>query len=240
MSSQNYRVLLVDDEPDLREIYEMKFKMAGFDVLTASSGFEGLNLLRKEAIDAVISDINMKEGTGIDLLKQLRADGGNQIVIFVTGYADVSLFELFGYGIEAIFSKPADLDGVIKCLNIARQHRQDNMNRRYIRYQTTLNATLIQESGKSKVSRILNISQGGMLLQAPPPLPKMNQIVEFNISHLTDGLGVSQCKGLCKWVKDPEPNEELGVVGLEFHTENDRRKGEQLIRILNAVKTENL
>ncbi|WP_300462032.1 response regulator [Desulfobacula sp.] len=78
MDNANRTILIVDDEVHIRRILELKFKNAGFRVLAAKNGQEGLDLVHKESPDAVISDINMPKLDGktfclmTDPLKQQR------------------------------------------------------------------------------------------------------------------------------------------------------------------------
>ena len=61
------RVLLVDDEPSILRVLEMKFKNAGFEVLKASNGIEALGIIEKEMPEVVISDNRMPKMSGVDL-----------------------------------------------------------------------------------------------------------------------------------------------------------------------------
>jgi len=56
------RILIVDDEPDLREILALDFEMAGYQVACAEDGKQALSMLEKEKFDAVISDVRMPLG----------------------------------------------------------------------------------------------------------------------------------------------------------------------------------
>lgn len=69
------RVLVVDDQEDIREMAALVLRGAGFDVVTAPSGDDALRLARAEAFDVVLLDINMPGRDGWSTLKLLRADG---------------------------------------------------------------------------------------------------------------------------------------------------------------------
>ena len=69
------RVLVVDDQEDIREMARLVLQNAGFDVTTAPSGEEALRLARAGAFDLVLLDINMPGLDGWATLKLLRADG---------------------------------------------------------------------------------------------------------------------------------------------------------------------
>ena len=69
-SSDNKRtVLVVDDEPDLREIYSYRLELEGYQIFTAESGYEAIELLKSKpkTVDLVMSDLMMPNGNGIEL-----------------------------------------------------------------------------------------------------------------------------------------------------------------------------
>jgi DNA-binding response OmpR family regulator len=68
------RVLVVDDQEDIREMARLVLSGAGYEVATASSGREALRLVRRSAFDLVLLDINMPEMDGWATLRLLRAD----------------------------------------------------------------------------------------------------------------------------------------------------------------------
>lgn len=73
-SSAKKRVLLVDDEAYLREIYSLELSREGFDVLLATNGEEGLDMIRRERPDAILLDLQMPVKSGFDVLKGLGED----------------------------------------------------------------------------------------------------------------------------------------------------------------------
>jgi two-component system KDP operon response regulator KdpE len=68
------RVLVVDDQEDIREMARLVLSGAGYDVATASSGREALRILREAAFDLMLLDINMPDLDGWATLRLLRAD----------------------------------------------------------------------------------------------------------------------------------------------------------------------
>jgi two-component system chemotaxis response regulator CheY len=66
------RVLTVDDSSAMRQLLGVTLKNAGHDVLQAADGAEALDLARKEAVDVVITDVNMPLMDGIRLVRELR------------------------------------------------------------------------------------------------------------------------------------------------------------------------
>lgn len=79
------KILIVEDEPLLREMYQQKFEQADLLVVTAEDGEQGLEMIKKEQPDLVLLDILLPKESGIDLLKKVRQDeqlAGTKVVAF--------------------------------------------------------------------------------------------------------------------------------------------------------------
>ena len=83
-------LLLVDDEPSILSALRRLLRPAGYKIHTAESGMAGLEILEREAIDLVISDMRMPEMDGAKFLEQVRNRWPETIRILLTGYADVT------------------------------------------------------------------------------------------------------------------------------------------------------
>jgi DNA-binding response OmpR family regulator len=79
------KLLIVDDELDVREFARNFFRKRGIDVSTASSGKEALELLARETPDLVLLDIRMGEMSGVDVLRALRQANNPVKVVMVSG-----------------------------------------------------------------------------------------------------------------------------------------------------------
>ncbi len=82
------RILIVDDEPDLRNIYKRFLEIDGYPCLTAGDGEEALEILAQEDFSLVISDINMPGMSGIDLLREVKERFQDVAVIVVSAVDD--------------------------------------------------------------------------------------------------------------------------------------------------------
>jgi two-component system, chemotaxis family, chemotaxis protein CheY len=75
VTDQNMKILTVDDFSTMRRIIRNMLRQLGFtNILEAEDGAEALSLLQREKVDFVISDWNMPNMSGLDLLKAIRAD----------------------------------------------------------------------------------------------------------------------------------------------------------------------
>lgn len=111
-------ILIVDDEPDIREILEYEFNDRGYKTFAAESINTAQSILTKHKIDIVLTDVRMPDGSGIKLLKYIMKHTQQHVpkVILVTGYADISEEEAREIGATAILSKPIDYDELERIL----------------------------------------------------------------------------------------------------------------------------
>lgn len=79
------RILIIDDERDVRDSVAKILRRAGFEVRIADGGAAGLESYRKEGADIVITDIIMPESHGIDVIAALRNEGGSVRIIAISG-----------------------------------------------------------------------------------------------------------------------------------------------------------
>jgi DNA-binding NarL/FixJ family response regulator len=116
LAQMSARLLLVDDEPGLREAVQAYLEDSNFYVEVASNGREGWELLQKNPPDLVISDIMMPQFDGYQFLKQLRADPRFKAlpVVFLTAKG-MTTDRIQGYqaGCDAYISKPFDPDELV-------------------------------------------------------------------------------------------------------------------------------
>jgi DNA-binding NtrC family response regulator len=112
--------LLVDDEP------EILFSLRGllrqeFNLHTAQSGAEALEVLRQHPIDVIMTDQRMPQMTGVELLRRARGECPQAIRIVFTGYADIkSVVDAINEGrVYRYLTKPWDPDDVVALLRQA-------------------------------------------------------------------------------------------------------------------------
>ena len=104
------RILIIDDEDDLREVAQAALEtVAGWQVLTAASGPEGLERARAEGPDAILLDVMMPGADGMTALERLRADPGTAAipVILLTAKVRVARHPP-GAGAAGVILKPFD------------------------------------------------------------------------------------------------------------------------------------
>ena len=104
------RLLVVDDEPDLRTLYELTLVREGYAVDTAGSVDEAWSLLGEQGYGAVITDMRLPDGTGLELLQRLEQAARAEKAIVITAYGSAQgAVEALKCGAYDYLTKPVDL-----------------------------------------------------------------------------------------------------------------------------------
>jgi two-component system, NtrC family, response regulator PilR len=105
------RILVVDDEPSMREMLKIVLKREGFDVLIARSGTEAMETIKKEPIDLLLSDIRMPDINGVEVLRAAKAQNRDIVAFMMTAYASTdTAVEAMRLGAVDYFTKPFSMD----------------------------------------------------------------------------------------------------------------------------------
>ena len=119
MTEAAISLLVVDDEPALRRALARDFERRGFRVTAAASGNEGFALAQQQHFDAILTDVRMAGGDGVELLRRVKAQFPATAVTLITGFAEIGLADAFALGAEAVFSKPYDRMGLLAAMHEA-------------------------------------------------------------------------------------------------------------------------
>jgi len=127
-------ILIIDDEPSILQSLGGILSDEGFDVITASNGYEGLKLVGKESPDLVLLDIWMPGIDGIETLKEIRKLDPMVQVIIITGHGNIEMaVKATKLGAFDLIEKPLSIDKVIVCINNALNFRRLEEENRYLR-----------------------------------------------------------------------------------------------------------
>src|SRR5579875_494259 len=105
-------VLIVDDSSVMRKIVERALRQAGLNltrVVEAGSGREGLEMLRREKADLIVSDINMPNMDGLEFLRHIQEEGlaqGAPVVMITTESGEEHVREALASGAQGYIRKP--------------------------------------------------------------------------------------------------------------------------------------
>ena len=107
------RILVVDDEPSIREFLQIMLRREKMLVETAVNGREGFEKIKDEDFDLVISDIQMPEMSGLELLAKIKEKDPNALVLMVTAFGSTeSAVEAMKLGAYDYLTKPFKIDDV--------------------------------------------------------------------------------------------------------------------------------
>src|SRR5262245_45944591 len=131
MTASKHPILLVDDEP------EILFSLRGllrkeFELYTAESGAEALEILRQHPVHVIMTDQRMPQMTGVELLRRAQGDCPEAIRLIFTGYADIkAVIDAINQGqIYRYLTKPWDPDELVAVLKQACEHYERVQERR--------------------------------------------------------------------------------------------------------------
>jgi len=119
-SEQAFKILIVDDDPDVRESLSNILKRRGYFVLTAQSGMEGSILAVANKVDIIICDIFMPNMNGIEFLKKIHEINLNTEVIIVTGNPSIeACVESYEKNAIDYLTKPLTIEKIMDSLQKA-------------------------------------------------------------------------------------------------------------------------
>jgi two-component system, OmpR family, alkaline phosphatase synthesis response regulator PhoP len=130
MSSIKQKILIVDDEPDIRELIEYNLKKEGYQVFTASNGQEGVSEAKRSHPDLIILDIMMPKMDGIEACRVLRTmnEFKNTFMVFLTARSEeYSEIAGFNVGADDYIAKPIKPRALVSRINaILRRNSQSD------------------------------------------------------------------------------------------------------------------
>ncbi|MBC7384609.1 MAG: response regulator [Cryobacterium sp.] len=193
--------------------------------------------MKREKLDAVISDIRMPHGDGIELLKNIKCLHHQfPVVLLITGFTDLSKDEAYHLGAEAVLAKPFYLDQIDEAV---------------IRVLTPLSQRMIQEEivpgairkiesrydsiASAIESGNLTLGRGGIFVSdsKTPVLP--NENIFFNISLSNGDVFTIQKTGIVRWVRREQIESLPPGYRVEFEVLSTHAK-EKLLELIENAK----
>jgi DNA-binding response OmpR family regulator len=111
------RILVIDDEPALLMALAAVLEQSGFQVFTAQSGREATAMILEHPIDLLITDLNMPDEDGIEIIRRLRKDHPHLKVIAMSGAFGPNIMTIAQkLGADATLSKPMTASKVLDCI----------------------------------------------------------------------------------------------------------------------------
>lgn len=201
------KILVVDDEADLREIVSSELEFMGANVFTAENVTEAQKILKENKIDLVISDIRMPGGTGIDLLDHIKTQYSTLLpVILITGFADITNEGAYALGAEALIHKPFKLD---ELLQTAEKLCLTPMERFEKEFRETGNAV-------NSVQQVI-LGRGGVALELS------DRIGNYEVGQFVDvDIPAIKGNGVVRWIKGNNEQNHSTWIGVELISLEDQ------------------
>lgn len=117
MNLDHMRILLVEDAPDIREVFTALLRVEGAEVTATGSGREAAELAARRDFDVVLSDLGLPDMPGDVLIRQILATARRHTrVVVVTGYGEPYLTRARQAGAEVVFTKPVEWMSILQWL----------------------------------------------------------------------------------------------------------------------------
>lgn len=232
-------ILVVDDEPALRKALVFDFKRKGFQVLDASNGKEAFEIVKTQKIDLILTDVRMPGGDGIELLDKVKEQNPMiPVVMFITGFADLSLDEAYNKGADAVFTKPFDRKSLMAAVMRVTIEKSQlwgvrNSDRLAVEFTITLQ---FSELGTAVQGKVLNIGRGGMFVALKAPFPKVENKVTFHIQFEQGSPQEISGSGIVRWIRTQLLTDHPTGCGIEFEYLSDQSR-DHIIELINQMKT---
>ncbi len=264
--NKNYQILVVDDEPLIREsLYEI-FRIDGYKASMAQSGEEAIELITKQKIDIVVTDMKLPKMNGLTLLEKIKKHDSKIEVIFITGYATIeTAVEAMKKGAYDYITKPIN-DSEIKLIieKIVEKNTilEENKNLRQIIAESTPSIFCNIIGRSERMQRIYKITESvansnatilitgesgtgkGLLARAIHQTDQIRRIkpfVEISCGALSETLLESELFGHTKGAftgafKDKEGRFEFAKGGTIFLDEIDAFSPNLQVKLLRVLQ----
>ncbi|HYM00051.1 MAG TPA: response regulator, partial [Blastocatellia bacterium] len=115
VQEMKYKILIVDDNADTREMLSLLLELEHFKVVTAEDGEVGLRVAEAERPDLVITDINMPRVSGIEMIQRLRKQNRFQQIpiVTITAHGSRVRSEAKAAGADLTLPKPVEIDSLV-------------------------------------------------------------------------------------------------------------------------------
>jgi len=198
MQLKDATVLVVDDEHHYREIMTGWFEREGSRVLAADNGVRALELIQKNEVNAIVTDIRMPVMDGTALVKRVKAMGKyTPAAVSISGFSDLAPRDAYDLGIEAQLSKPVERKALVSALRRTLTDREELWAEPF--RATTLPAITIEFESLSAALQQKKIAfgRGGFCMTSNVPFPEESSI-GFELHFMADAQTVLG-QGVIRW-----------------------------------------
>ena len=184
IATDRARCLVVDDEPRLRQVLVHLMQNDGFTCREAGNGAEALEILQREAIPLVLSDLRMPRVDGIELLRQTRMRYPDTAVVMITAVADVEVaVSCLAMGAMDYLTKPFHLEEVRARVTQALEKRRLILENR--EYQERLEERVAVQARRLEELFLASVQSLAEALEVKDPYTRGHSI---RVSHLSSAI----------------------------------------------------
>ncbi len=145
------KILIIDDEDVLQDVLTSLLVTEGYEVLNAGTGEEGLEMLEKEEVDLVLLDLMLPGIKGLEVLKRIRAEDPEQVVVMITAYSSIEgAIDAMREGAFHYIPKPFKNEEVLLTIRQGLERRRLASENRELRAQLRQRYAFDNILGKSK------------------------------------------------------------------------------------------
>lgn len=179
MSNRAVEVLLVDDEEAIRQVCSEALSYAGYEVVTAETGYEALQLVNVRPFAAAIIDLVLPDVDGLSVLGAIREADPEAVAILITGYASLeTAIEAVRRGAYDYLRKPFGASDLIRVLSRGLNQRELALrNRQLLQELESMNQDLQQKVNVAHEELTAFINLGRRLEQAEGALPVLADLL---------------------------------------------------------------
>ena len=118
------RVLVIEDEADIREIVCEFLSILDVDYLSASNGKEAFEIIEKENFDIVFTDLKLPDINGMKIIEKIKESDTNTFLAVISGFCEEMIKEkAFRAGVDYYIEKPFSFKEISEVLELARQKK---------------------------------------------------------------------------------------------------------------------
>ena len=211
-------VLVVDDQEAFLQAVVDELKFLGFNTIAAKDGQEAFDLSTKNKFDLIISDIRMPNKDGRWFLQELRkTQKTSPPFLFMTGFADLSIQEAYGMGVDGFLGKPLNpdkLESLLTKLVQPLELRWNESPKEKLNYTISKNYSCSIEDQNLKE---ISLGRGGIYLSMPKLSFEVGDIIGFKLQFSAGPMNCLEGTGTIVWKKE-NPEGVSDEYGLYFES----------------------
>ena len=236
---KDIKILIVEDEPSLRKAMVFDFQRKGFQVRDAENGKEAFEMLKADPADVVLTDVRMPGGDGIELLDRVKAlDPALPVVMFITGFADISIEDAYDKGVDAVFAKPFDrkllVETVLRAVS-SKEEQWREVSGEILPTDFSIELSFPDYNQAIK-GRVINLGRGGMFVALKDTFPVVEARAQFQIRFQSGPMSAIYGNGVVRWVRIHETGGHPSGCGIEFRYLSDENR-KDIINLIEGLKT---